>query len=108
MTHSHRELGSDGVGPLWEKPQHPGKATHFFYRVEWRGRVIAYRKTRRQGLWYTAGSSRQVYLILVGMVFIGEQSSDYKYPGRESYSGHFLCTLSISTFGPEEGFAIFL
>lgn len=65
-------------------------------------------KQRRQGVWYTAGSSRQVYLILVGMVFIGEQSSDYKYPGRESYSGHFLCTLSISTFGPEEGFAIFL
>lgn len=65
-------------------------------------------KQRRQGVWYAAGSSRQVYLILVGMVFIGEQSSDYKYPGRESYSGHFLCTLSISTFGPEEGFAIFL
>lgn len=42
-THSHRELGWDGVGSVLEKSQHPGKATHVLYRVEWRGMAIAYR-----------------------------------------------------------------
>jgi hypothetical protein len=29
-----------------------------------------------------------------------------KYLGEGSYDGHFLHSLSISTLGPEEGFAI--
>lgn len=45
-------------------------------------------------------------LDLVGAVSAGEQSLGREYPWRESYEGHFLYTLLISTLGPEEGFPI--
>lgn len=55
------------------------------------------------GSWYTAASRTQLMLVEMvsgGAVFGG------KYLGEGSYDGHFLHSLSISTLGPEEGFAI--
>lgn len=68
---------------------------------------MANKQTWRQGLGCTSGSRRQVYLILVRVVSVGELPSGHESGGRgESYIAHFLHTLSTTMHGPEEGSAI--
>ena len=63
---------------------------------------------KEEGLWHTAGSRRQAQLILVDAISVGESSWGCKCAMRESYGGDFLQTLSKSTLGPDEFFAVFL
>lgn len=57
-------------------------------------------------LLHTAESRRQVKLILVVVVTVGELSLACTYLVEESYGGHFLHTISTFPRLSEEGFAI--
>lgn len=72
------ELGADGLGSLMEEPQHPGSSTCLLYRVEQGSLGFCRQLNREERVYYTAGSRRQIFLISIGEVFVGERSSDHK------------------------------
>lgn len=96
------KLGPGGLGSLMENPQHPGSSACLSDIVEQRwGYCVQLDKEVR-----LLCTRRQVWLILVGAVHAGEQSSGHRHPAGESYGGHYPHTLSGPTHRPEEGFAV--
>lgn len=58
------------------------------------GVIITYRQAKRLGFWYAARSMRQVLLISVGMVSVGEQCSCHKYLREKAMVNIFVHTVN--------------
>lgn len=77
---------------IWTERQ--DKEMGLLYTNKWGGRVYLIQL-------YTAGSRKQVLLIVFGADSVVEQSLCHDYQRVETYGGHFLHTLSTLTLIPE-------
>lgn len=91
-THSHPEkLWWGGLWSDGEAAEVLAQYVCYLHLNTREGGAIDHSPTRRQGLWYTAGSRRHVSVIVVRAMPSGCQ-----YLGGESYGGDFLHTQSTS------------